>query len=127
MKMDYLVLGTNNMDASINFYDTLFEQETFAQVFKTERMTFWQGDGFTFATAIPFDGEAATNGNGTMVGFTLGSADDVKRLYHRAIELGGTCEGKPNQRGPRFSAYVRDLDKNKIAFSSETSPESASA
>jgi predicted lactoylglutathione lyase len=118
MKMDYLVLGTSNMDASIAFYDALFAQDEFVQVFATERMTFWQGNDFTFAVAIPFNEEPATNGNGTMVGFTFESTEKVEKHYHKALELGGTCEGQPNQRGPRFSAYVRDLDKNKIVFSS---------
>ncbi len=52
-----------------------------------------------------------------MVGFSVGTAEEVRRLHKKAIELGGSCEGEPDQRGPPFSAYVRDLDKNKICFS----------
>lgn len=117
IKMDYCVLGTNNMDASIKFYDSLFEQTGLKQVLSTERMTFWQGEDFAFAVAKPFDEEPASNGNGTMIGFNVGSTEEVTRLYKKAIELGGTSEGEPGQRGPKFSAYVRDLDKNKIVFS----------
>ncbi len=117
MKMDYCVLGTNNMKSSIKFYDSLFEQTDLNQVLSTERMTFWQCEDFAFAIAIPFNEEPASNGNGTMIGFNVGSIEEVKRLHKKVIELGGTCEGKPGQRGPKFSAYVRDLDKNKIAFS----------
>lgn len=116
MKMNYFVLGTSNMDASVKFYDSLFEQTELNQVLSTERMTFWQCEDFAFAIAIPFNEEPATNGNGTMVGFSVGSTEEVIRLHAKAIELGGTCEGDPNQRGPRFSAYVRDLDKNKLCF-----------
>ncbi len=119
MKLNYAVLGTNNMEASTKFYDSLFEQTEFNQVLSTERMTFWQGDDrdSAFAVASPFNEEPATNGNGSMFGFGVGSTEEVERLHKKAIELGGTCEGEPNQRGPRFSAYVRDLDKNKICFS----------
>ena len=119
MKMNYFVVGTNNMEASTKFYDALFEQTDLNQVAATDRMTFWQDAGadFAFATAIPFDEQPATNGNGTMVGFSLGSNEEVIRLHRKALELGGTCEGEPSQTGPRFSAYVRDLDKNKICFS----------
>lgn len=117
MKMNYFVVGTNNMKSATEFYDSLFEQAEFEKVVATERMTYWLGEDFAFAVAIPFDGNPATNGNGTMVGFAVGSAEEVKRLHKRAIELGGTCEGEPNQRGPRYSAYVRDLDKNKICLS----------
>lgn len=117
MKLDYCVLGTNNMPASITFYDALFEQTELQQVLSTDRMTFWQCGDFAFAIATPFDEEPATNGNGTMIGLNVGSADEVKRLHAKAIALGGSCEGEPGQRGPKFSAYVRDLDKNKIVFS----------
>ena len=114
--MDYCVLGTNNMAASIRFYDALFEQSALKQVLATERMTFWQGDGFAFAIAKPFNEEPASHGNGTMIGFNVGSIEEVKRLYKKMLALGGTCEGEPGQRGPKFSAYARDLDNNKIAF-----------
>lgn len=117
MKMNYFVVGTNNMEAATRFYDSLFEKTDLKKVVPTERMAYWLGDSFAFAVAIPFDEKPATNGNGTMVGFSVGSSDEVNRLHTKAIELGGTCEGKPNQRGPYYSAYVRDLDKNKICFS----------
>ena len=117
MKLDYCVLGTNNIDAAIEFYDSLFEGTGLTQVLSTDRMTFWQCDDFAFAIAKPFDGEPASNGNGTMIGLNVGSTEEVERLYKKALELGGSCEGKPGQRGPKFSAYVRDLDKNKIVFS----------
>jgi predicted lactoylglutathione lyase len=117
MKLDYCVLGTNNMQASIKFYDSLFDQTELKHVLSTERMTFWQCEDFAFAIAKPFNEEPASNGNGTMIGFNVGSAEEVTRLHKKVVELGGTCEGEPNQRGPKFSAYVRDLDKNKIVFS----------
>ncbi len=116
MKMNYFVVGTNNMEASTKFYDSLFDQTELNKVISTDRMTYWLGEDFAFAVAIPFDKKPATNGNGTMVGFGVGSIDEVKRFHKKAIELGGTCEGEPNQKGPRFSGYVRDLDKNKICI-----------
>lgn len=105
------------MEESINFYNSLFEETELNQVLSTDRMTFWQCENFAFAIAKPFNGEPASNGNGTMIGLNVGSAEEVKRLHNKAIELGGTCEGGPGQRGPKFSAYVRDLDRNKIVFS----------
>ena len=105
------------MEEAIKFYDLLFEQTELNQVLSTDRMTFWQCEDFAFAIAKPFDGEPASNGNGTMIGLNVGSTEEVKRLHNKAIELGGICEGEPGRRGPKFSAYVRDLDKNKIVFS----------
>ena len=115
--MNYFVVGTNNMEAATKFYDLLFEGMGLNKVVPAERMTYWLGEDFAFSVAVPFNENLATNGNGTMVGFSVGTAEEVRRLYKKAIELGGSCEGEPDQRGPRFSAYVRDLDKNKICFS----------
>lgn len=116
MQMNYVVVGTNDMDAAKGFYDQFFAQSGVNRVSPAERMTYWLGGDFAFAVATPFDERPATNGNGTMVGFSVGSPEEVERLHALAIELGGTCEGAPQQRGPRFSAYVRDLDRNKLCF-----------
>lgn len=117
MKMNYFVVGTNDMDAAKVFYDSLFAKSDLQRMSPSDRMTYWIGEDFAFATAVPFDTKPATNGNGTMVGFCVGSHEEVNRMHALAIELGGNCEGVPNQRGPRFSAYVRDLDGNKLCFS----------
>lgn len=114
MQMNYFVVGTNNMATATRFYDKLFAQSGLERVSPTDRMTYWLGLDFAFAAAIPFDENPATFGNGTMVGFSVGSNEEVERLHSLAIALGGACEGEPKQRGPRFSAYVRDLDRNKI-------------
>ncbi len=119
MKMNYFVFGTNDMARSTAFYDALFEPLGLHKDASAERMTYWLGDSFFFALAIPFDGKPATNGNGTMLGFDVGSAELVEWLYQKAIELGGADEGAPLQKGPFFSAYVRDLDKNKICVFSQ--------
>ena len=116
MNMNYFVAGTNNMEAAIAFYDQLFDHFGIAQAARTERMTYWLGDGFAFAVAEPFDGQPATNGNGTMIGFHVGAPDQVDAIYRKVLELGGKDEGAPAQRGPYYSAYVRDLDNNKICF-----------
>lgn len=117
MKINYFVVGTNDMDASKTFYNALFDGAEFQSLSPTDRMTYWLGQDFAFATAVPFDAKPATNGNGTMVGFCVDTKDNVEGMHALAIELGGTCEGAPNQRGPKYSAYVRDLDGNKLCFS----------
>jgi catechol 2,3-dioxygenase-like lactoylglutathione lyase family enzyme len=117
MKMNYYVVGTNDMEAAATFYDALFEGTEVTQLRPSDRMIYWLGADFAFAVARPFDGEPATRGNGTMVGFDVGSDTEVARFHARAIALGGTCAGEPSQKGPRFSGYIRDLDGNKICLS----------
>ena len=63
----------------------------------------------------PFDGKAATRGNGTMVALAMDSKEKVDALYNLAMSLGATDEGKPGQRFDGFyAAYFRDLDGNKL-------------
>lgn len=116
MKMNYFVFGTNNMKRSIEFYDSLFDGCGINKVYSEGRMTIWTGEDFMFGVAEPFNGEPATNGNGTMLGLNVGSASEVERLYKKALALGGKDEGAPGIRSGRNSAYVRDLDKNKICL-----------
>ena len=117
MKMNYFVVGTNDFRASVNFYDLLFKNTELRKVRETDRMTFWHCEHFVFSVAIPFDEEPATNGNGTMIGLNVESTEEVIRLYNKVLELGGTCEGMPGQRDTsNYSAYVRDLDRNKLCF-----------
>lgn len=117
MKLNYVTVGTNDMEAARAFYSALFTQAGLPSLAPSERMTYWLGEDFAFAVALPFDGKPASLGNGTMAGFCAGSGEEVKRLHALALELGGTCEGAPGQRGPKYSAYVRDLDGNKLCFS----------
>jgi predicted lactoylglutathione lyase len=53
-----------------------------------------------------------------MVAINPGSKAQVDALYHKAISLGGSCEGEPGQRIPDmfYGAYFRDPDGNKFAF-----------
>lgn len=116
MKMNYFVFGTNDMQQAIKFYDALFAEGSVNRIHSEGRMTLWAGDDFMFAVAEPFNGEEATFGNGTMVGINLNSSADVEKLYEKALAIGGTDEGAPGIRSGRFSAYVRDLDNNKLCF-----------
>lgn len=73
--------------------------------------------GAMLAVCTPYNGEAASPGNGNMVSIAAGSKELVDKLYARALDLGATDEGAPGQRMDGFyGAYFRDLDGNKICF-----------
>ncbi|MBN7819211.1 VOC family protein [Bowmanella yangjiangensis] len=116
MKMNYFVFGTNDMSKAIGFYDAFFEDTGVHKGQAMGRMTLWTNGDFMFAVAEPFNGEPATNGNGTMLGLNLGAKQEVERLHQKALTLGGQSEGEPAVRSGRFSAYFRDLDQNKICL-----------
>lgn len=116
MKMNYFVFGTNNKERAVAFYDELFEGCGLNKLHEQGRMTLWGNKDFMFALAEPFDENPASNGNGTMLGIHVDSIDEVNRLHQKAINLGGASEGEPRIRSNMHSAYVRDLDKNKICL-----------
>lgn len=116
MKMNYFVFGTNNKKAAVAFYDELFDSCGLVKVHDEGRMTLWGSEDFMFAIAEPFDEKPASNGNGTMLGLEVGSIEEVNRLHRKAIDLGGVSEGDPRVRSAMHSAYVRDLDENKVCF-----------
>ncbi len=63
----------------------------------------------------PFDGRAASVGNGVMVALVVDSREKVDRVYKKALELGGNDEGPAGPRGDGYyAAYFRDLDVNKL-------------
>ena len=67
------------------------------------------------AATRPFDGNAATVGNGVMVGLEAKDTQQVDRLYAIALANGGSDEGPPGDRGGGFYAgYFRDPDGNKL-------------
>jgi catechol 2,3-dioxygenase-like lactoylglutathione lyase family enzyme len=58
-----------------------------------------------FYVKPPFDGQAASAGNGTMVAFQAHSQRQVRDLHAAALSAGGSDEGQPGFRaayGPRF-------------------------
>ena len=92
--------------------------------FESERFVAWAVQRGQPALGVikPYDGKAATAGDGTMVALVVDSSEMVDRLYAKALELGAVCEGPAGPRGSGFHAgYVRDLDRNKLNIFSNAS------
>jgi len=114
----YVTLGTNDLPRAKAFYDALLGEIGIRQL-----MEF--GDrGYAWGVAMdkpalgimkPYDGKAATAGNGTMVAIAVNSREKVDRVHAKALALGGKDEGAVGPRGEGFYAgYFRDLDGNKL-------------
>lgn len=113
----YLTIGTNDVPRAAAYYDALLAEVGGKRMMSDDNFVAWTSDtpGAAFAVSKPFDGNPATVGNGVMVAIAVAGEDDVKRVYAKAIELGGTDEGEPGPRGDSFYAgYFRDLDGNKL-------------
>lgn len=117
----YLTLGTNDLGRATRFYDA-----TLAPLGLVRRATEADEVGYAHPTdhrarlwiTRPFDGQAATVGNGSMPAFTAPGPRAVDAFHAAALVSGGTDEGAPGLRphGPGFyAAYVRDPDGNKLS------------
>ena len=113
----YVTVGTNQMDEAAEFYDALFSTIGAARAYDTESFIAW-GTGPSapaFSIANPYDGGAASVGNGVMIAIAMDTTEKVDAFHAKALELGGSDEGAPGLRVENFYAgYFRDLDGNKL-------------
>ena len=115
----YTTLGTNDMARAAAFYDALFAEMGATRLMDMDRVIGWgvSMDKPMLAIIKPYDGNAATVGNGVMVALVVQEPAQVDKLHAKALQLGATDEGAPGARGPGFyGGYFRDLDGNKLNF-----------
>lgn len=113
----YVTLGTNDLARGAAFYDAIAAELGTARMMEWDGAIAWgtPGGGAGVALMKPFDGNAASVGNGVMVAFEAKDEAQVDRLHAIALEHGGSCEGAPGPRGDTFyAAYFRDPDGNKL-------------
>ena len=119
MMMGYVTLGTNDLARAGSFYDELLAEIGARRVMTDDRMLGWGAtpSDTMFSVILPFDGEPATIGNGTMVALNVETPEKVELMYTKALALGATDEGHPHDRGSSmgfYGGYFRDLDGNKL-------------
>ena len=113
----YVTLGTNDLAKATKFYDALLATIGAKRYMESERFIAWGTSPTTAGPCLlqPFDGKAATVGNGVMVALVFDSHEKVDALYKKAMELGASDEGPPGARGGGFYAgYFRDPEGNKL-------------
>lgn len=114
----YVMVGTNDLPRAAAFYDELLALLNAKRIWDEDRFVAWNnGKSAALVATVPYDGNPATVGNGTMVAITAPSREVVDAVHAKALSLGAQNEGNPGQRGDTFyGAYFRDLDGNKIAL-----------
>ncbi|MCV9962942.1 VOC family protein [Pararhizobium sp. BT-229] len=117
----YVTIGSNDLGRAQDFYDAVLaplglkrrKQDDVEIGYGAEndtRCRLW--------VVTPYDRNAATIGNGSMVALDAGSRADVDAFYKAALAHGGTDEGAPGLRpfhAHFYAAYVRDPDGNKLS------------
>ncbi|MCA8900792.1 MAG: VOC family protein [Hyphomonas sp.] len=114
----YVTLGVADLERAAKFYDPIAKELGTGRMMEFDTFIAWgTPDGPAgVAATLPFDGNPASVGNGTMVALQAKDIEQVKRLYEIALANGGTDEGPPGPRGDSgfYAAYFRDPDGNKL-------------
>ena len=115
----HVMIGVNDLEVSRKFYDALLGTLGLGPGVANKSRYFYRGQHSTFAITTPINGEPATHGNGSTIGFTVASPEQGNTFHAAGLANGGTtCEDPPGFRegptGPLYLAYLRDPDGNKI-------------
>jgi catechol 2,3-dioxygenase-like lactoylglutathione lyase family enzyme len=110
------MVGSNDLERSKRFYDALFEKP--ARQDDKGRLSYGRR-GSVFMVSMPIDGQPATYANGSTIGFTYDTPEEVDAWQRRGVEAGGTAIEDPpgvrqNAFGALYLAYLRDPDGNKL-------------
>ena len=119
----FVMVGTNNLDKAIKFYDALLATIELQRMVTNEKYAGYglneKPDEIEFYITNPVNKEKATFGNGTQITLLADNKEAVEKFYEIAISKGATDEGAPGVRKDgNYYGYIRDLDGNKIAAKS---------
>ncbi len=124
----HVTIGSNDLERSKVFYDAVMKALGHERFYTGDSIIgYGEATGDQTFVTQPFDGQAATVGNGTHVAFLAGDRASVDAFHAAALANGGKDEGAP---GPRphyhknyYGAYVRDPDGNKLQATCHRSPD----
>ena len=115
----HVILGVNDLEKSKKFYDALLGAINLGPGMANGKRYFYRSPTGSFGITTPINGEEASHGNGSTIGFAMQSPEQADAFHAAGIANGGTtCEDPPGWRdggvGKLYLCYVRDPDGNKI-------------
>lgn len=126
MPVAHVTFGTTDLERGARFYDAVMAAFGGSRSMQTETALGWAfaEGGPSIGICLPYDGQPANRGNGTMFALFASDEDQVRSVHAAALSSGGSCEGPPGLRPNGFyAAYFRDPDGNKMnAFSMPAAP-----
>ena len=116
----HVMVGSNDIDASKKFYDAIFTATggREGRVDPKGRIVYVNNGGI-FLVTPPIDGQPATHGNGTTIGFAVDGPEQAQAWEQAGVANGGTAiEDPPGVRSGMgvnlYLAYLRDPSGNKL-------------
>ncbi|MCW3798131.1 VOC family protein [Sphingomonas sp. BN140010] len=116
----HIMVGSNDIERSKRFYDALFTA-TGGKPGRTDDKgrLIYLNNGGVFMVSPPIDGQPATHGNGSTIGFTVENEQQAHAWHEAGVAAGGTAIEDPpglrsNAFGSLYLAYLRDPDGNKL-------------
>ena len=115
----HIMIGTNNLERAKSFYDAVLGSLGVSPGMVDRHRVFWRTPAGVFSVSMAINGEPASVGNGSTVGFACASPEQADAWHAAGVAHGGTtCEDPPGVRegaaGKMYLAYLRDPDGNKI-------------
>jgi catechol 2,3-dioxygenase-like lactoylglutathione lyase family enzyme len=116
----HIMVGANDVKASKVFYDAILgELGHEPGVIDEKGRCFYFTDTGVFSISKPINGEKASNGNGSTIGFAATSPAQADAWQAAGVANGGeACEDAPGVReapaGKLYLAYLRDPSGNKL-------------
>ena len=114
------MVGTNDVAKSKTFYDAVFQAMGGKPGIQDDkgRLIYMHNDGI-FLVTPPIDGQPATAGNGSTIGFAMDNPEQANAWHAAGVAAGGTAiEDAPGVReggmGALYLAYLRDPDGNNL-------------
>jgi catechol 2,3-dioxygenase-like lactoylglutathione lyase family enzyme len=123
--ISHVFIGIRDFDAALRLYGAVMDELGLVLKFSDPHKPWaaWMQPGHArplFVIGAPFNGQAATAGNGQMVALLAPTRAAVDRAHAAALAAGGACEGAPGLRphyhAHYYGAYFRDADHNKIGI-----------
>lgn len=116
----HVMLGANDIQESKAFYDAILGVVGIKPGVVDEKgRCFYFTDAGIFALSKPIDGQPASHGNGSTIGFAMKNPEQADAWHAAGVANGGTtCEDPPGVREgggmKMYLAYLRDPSGNKI-------------
>jgi catechol 2,3-dioxygenase-like lactoylglutathione lyase family enzyme len=119
--ISHVSIGSNHHDKAVVFYDAVLAPLGIRRLMEHPGAVAYGREFPEFWVHAPLDGQPASVGNGTHVGFLAASREQVDSFWQLALAAGAMPDGPPGPRpdygAPYYGCFVRDLDGHKIEAS----------